>query len=224
MSNKKDSTHPSYGLVKFSRTMNSGARRLFGSALDNHGSTIFMTVHRALWCHNLYEDHYYETADPTLVEIELSAAQFAELLTTMNVGAGVPCTIRRVGKDHIENPPDIETEVERIRANFKDDLQDMIKTMQERRKDVEELTSKLPEKARREIKIALDVILQQMSSNIPFIATQFNEAAERVVTAAKQEIEAFTTHALRSAGMTALTEGDGTRQLQTVMGTMKAKK
>lgn len=220
--------HPSYALIQFSRGMGTSARRLFGSALRSHYATIRMTVTRAFWEHDLHEDRYFNAGQPRLMEIEMSAAQFAELITSMNMGGGVPCTLQFFNAKHagpgvegnIEEPPDIATEVERVKANFAGDLKEMIGTMQKYRKEIEQLSAKLPEKSKERMRVALDVMIQQLSSNVPFILEQFNEASERVVTSAKHDIEAFAMHALQMAGLQAnLAAGEAPKQLSTSLDT-----
>lgn len=205
-------THPSYGMISIGR-WNGSRQRLFGSSLSYHQSTIRLEIAPGHWEHDLHEDRYYTDGTATLIEVEMSAAQFAEMITSTNIGGGVPCTIRRLNRERMENPPEIETEVERIKSTFKSDLQGMIAKMGEYRKTIEKATSKLSDKAREEIRIALDVITQQLSANVPFIADQFDEAAGRVVTAAKAEIEAFAMHALKTVGLQAIAEGQAPRLL-----------
>jgi hypothetical protein len=212
--------HPSFAMIGFQRGTHSSTTRLFGSALKSHYSTIRMTVKRAYWEHDLHEDRYYTAGQPRLIEVEMSAAQFAEAITAMNVGDGVPCTLRFF-EGHVDDPPDIETEVERVKNNFGTDLKDMIGTMQKYRKEIEKLTEKLPEKSRERLRVALDVMIQQLSSNVPFILEQFNEASDRVVTSAKHDIEAFAMHALRAAGLTALAEGKTPKQLAAALDAEK---
>jgi hypothetical protein len=218
MRDPKHFEHPSYAMIQFTRGMGSRSRRLFGSSLKSHYATIRMTVTGAFWEHDLHEDRYFDAGKKRLIEVEMSAAQFAELITSMNVGSGVPCTLNffnaTAGVDgFIEEPPDIETEVERVKSSFEADLKGMEATMRERRKEIEQLAAKLPEKSRERLRIALDVMIQQLTSNIPFIMEQFNEASERVVTSAKHDIEAFAMHALRAAGLDALAKGDAPKQL-----------
>ncbi len=215
-----EKTHASYGLVQFVRTSNGGPRHLFGSAVDVHPTTICLTVKPAKWRHDLHHDWYF-AVNETMIEVELSATQFTELITTMNMGSGVPCTIRRFDGERVEDPPDVETEVQRIKTSFSADLQGMVTIMKERRKEIEKLTGKLPEKAREQLRIELDVIIQQMSSNIPFIMKQFNAASDRVINAAKQEIEAFSTHAVQVAGLAALAGEDGKNAVRELMAGKK---
>jgi len=99
--------HPSYGTVMFTRTHCGGGReKLFGSAITNHFTTVKLTIREAELRHKYHEDRIW--GDRKIIEVELSAAQFVELLTTMNVGTGTPCTIRfrqDVGKIEIPSPP-----------------------------------------------------------------------------------------------------------------------
>lgn len=222
--NPKHYEHPSYAMIQFTRGMGTRSRRLFGSSLKSHYATIRMTVTQAFWEHDLHEDRYFDAGKKRLIEVEMSAAQFAELITSMNVGSGVPCTLNyfnaKVGVDgFIEEPPDVETEVERVKSNFEADLKGMEATMRERRKEIEKLADKLPAKSKEQLRVALDVMIQQLTSNIPFILEQFNEASERVVTSAKHDIEAFAMHALRAAGLEALASGEAPKQLATALDT-----
>ena len=76
-------THPSYGMVQFSR-VTGGNCRLFGSALEGHNHRIELRIFEA----EMHIDHDLHMERPygkgQIIEVALSAAQFAELLTTMN--------------------------------------------------------------------------------------------------------------------------------------------
>lgn len=197
--------HPSYGMLSIGRTMGTHAKRLFGSSLKSHHGTIRLTVSPGYMQHELNHDWYHSTA-ATIFEIELSAAQFAEAITSINSGS-TPCTIRvQNGKD-VEDPPDLETEVERVKNRFGDDLKDMIQVMKERRREIEKLTDKLSDKAKKQLKIELDVMVQQLTANTPYVLEQFDKATEKVVTSAKTEIESFAMHVLHAAGLEALADG-----------------
>lgn len=198
--------HPSYGILHISRTMGGNTVRLFGSPLATHYGTIRLTISNGKWSHGLHYDRYYGM-NRNFIEIEMSAAQFADAITSLNIGSGTPCTIRYVGAERIAEPPDHSTEAEHIRDNFENSIDKYAAKAHEYRKRIEELTGKLSQKARDEIRIALDVIEQQLTSNVPFVVQQFQEATSRVTTAAKAEVEAFVTHAVRAAGLAAIAEG-----------------
>ncbi len=200
--------HPSYGLIRISRVNGGpGATRLFGSPLANHYGTIRLSIGSAKWLHGLHHDRYYGSIRGEHIEIEMSAAQFADMITSLNVGSGTPCTLRYLAGVQIPNPPDYATEAEHIRDNFEGSLGKYKEKAHEYRKKIEELTAKLPAKAKDQIRIALDVIEDQLGSNVPFVVKQFQEATTRIATAAKAEVEAFVSGAIRAAGLDAIADG-----------------
>jgi hypothetical protein len=145
--------HPSYGLIRISRvTGGPGAARLFGSPLANHYGTIRLSIGSAKWTHGLHHDRYYGSMHGEHVEIEMSAAQFADMITSLNVGSGTPCTIRYLAGVQIPNPPDYATEAEHIRDSFEGSLDKYKAKARECRKRIEDLTSKLSSKAKDEIR------------------------------------------------------------------------
>jgi hypothetical protein len=202
--------HESYGMVGFSRiTGNPG--RLFGSALPNQHVFIKLRLVKGSRRHALGRDWYHGEAHP-IVEVDLSAAQFAEMLTSMNCGSGVPCTIRYADGKRIENPPLEMLESEQIRHDFKGKTEQVAKKLDASRKKIGELLEKkvLGQKDREEIKSLLGLIVQDVRSNLPFWQESFEEAAKKIVTHAKAEVDAFMTHSLMVAGYKAISEGKDT--------------
>lgn len=83
-------THPSYGTLLFSRR--TGAKEaLFGSSIQ-HRDTICMTLHHASIERGLNRDWIH--GDKVIAEVEMSYSQFAEAITSMNIGTGVPVTVQ----------------------------------------------------------------------------------------------------------------------------------
>lgn len=197
-------THESFGLIGFSRVQ--GSRRLFGSHLEDHASFITMRVHRAARRHGLSHD-WYGTASGRLpiVEVSMSAAQFAQAITSMNMGEGVPCTIESVESISMEEvPADVVAENVKIRAGFEDKISGVVQLLAEAHKEMDgvvESKSTISKGRAREMVAILAKALQEVKLNAPFVVSSFQESAERVVTSAKAEIEAFTALALRNAGM-----------------------
>lgn len=200
--------HPSYGCLRISRVQGgAGARRLYGSPLANHYGTIRIEIGPSTWIHGLHHDRYHGSMRGEHIEIEMSAAQFADAITSLNLGGGTPCTIRHVAGVQIPPPPDYATEAEHIRNNFVGSLDKYREKAHKYRAKIEELTSKLSAKAKEEIRIALDVMEQQLTSNIPFVVEQFQEATTKITTAAKAEVDAFVSHVVRAAGLEAIADG-----------------
>ena len=92
---KKAENHPSYGMLGFCRTSRSSTH-LFGSSIQ-HKNTIVMTLKHGELNRQLNEDYYF--GREVIAEVEMSFSQFAEAITAINVGDGVPCTIRFTEKD-----------------------------------------------------------------------------------------------------------------------------
>ena len=195
--------HPSYGMAVFSRVSHGRSPRLFGSSLKTHHSTITFRLQEGERHHHLSRD-WYHASGKVLFEITFSAAQFADLLTNMNTGGGVPCTIDYLNGRAVEDPPEVLTEVERVKVGFAGTLEEYAAKARRARADVEDATKSLGAKLRDRIRVGLDVMEQQLRHNVPFILEQLNEASDKVVTAAKQEIEAFASNRIVQAGLKAL--------------------
>jgi len=185
--------HPSYGMVGLSKV--SGRGRLFGSSVDHH-HFITLTIHQARMVRELNNDHYYPGEE--VMEIALSPAQLSEMLTSMNIGHGVPCTIRRmpVGGQYrmIEAPPkSIPTNAETYVRELKEHVATVIKdaeTLLVEAKDVAEKTT-ANKTERRAVAEKLARVVMELRSNMPFIFDQYVERVEKVSAEAKAEIEAF---------------------------------
>ena len=197
--------HESYGMIGFSRVSHGGAgggTNLFASAIEHH-HTIMMRIKRATKERSLHEDRYY--GGETIIEIEMSPMQFAEAITTLNVGDGIPCTIRRLGRTGVEDCPE-----ETLRQAF---VEEFAESCAETTKDAADLVerarellgSKALKKAEREELLdVLQRIAINIKSNLPFIGKQFNEAVDKLTTDAKTSVEAFFLHRLNEFGLQAL--------------------
>lgn len=200
--------HESYGVVRFSRRTGDPGR-LFGSALNSHGSYVTLEVARATLIRDEHRyDRTYSSMRGDLIEVDLSAAQFAELLTTMNVGCGTPCTISYMNGKKMERPPEILHETERVRTGFKEHMADLVrqteKDLQEVKKIFEEKS--LTKKDRADVLERFSKIVTELRSNAPFMLEMFQEATERVTSAAKAEVDAFITTNVVAAGLKQLLE------------------
>jgi len=193
--------HPSYGTVVFSRWQGS-AHRLFASAMRVN-SGVSLTVCRARVGYDLGREWIHGSGEE-LIRIDLTNTQFADLLTEMNQGAGVPCTIRRYNGEGIEDPPaDALTEHEKVAAELGGKAKEVGAHLNKMAAEIKVLLAKpnLGKKDREEIERKLDFFVQDVRSNLPWFITCVKEAAEKVVTQARHEIVAFTEGVLRRAGM-----------------------
>ncbi len=207
MSEKEYKKHPAYGRILITRiTGNVG--RLFGSPLKEHNTTLRLRIARGSVSHDLGCD-WYSTEGRELIEVTLSPAQFADMLSNMNVGEGTPCTINYVdGKAMPSIPEEEPVEHEKVEESFK---KDVAETIQRLREGVRELDAVLTKKSltiadKDKIRWLVGKALQDVESNAPFMVRQFSEAAVKVVTHAKAEMAAATAGIISRLGLQKLSE------------------
>lgn len=201
--------HESFGLVGVSRlSYGPGENNMFGSHMDRHPTTFRFTVQRATRQHsNLAYDRYHsdgEAARTQLLEFEVTATQFVDLLTSLNQGEGVPCTIRRVlGETMDDVPPDHKTERQLIRERFADEMRDVAKSVRPLTDSIEATLRKrsIGKGDREQIRSDLTQIVRVLSDHAPWVMRQFSESTDRLEIAGKAEVEAYAESVIRAAGL-----------------------
>ncbi len=197
--------HESFGLLSFHRIHAGNGKPLYGSALK-HSEIIRMTLYKSKQVRNLHENRYYPKE--VLFEVDLSPQQFAEVITTLNMGHGIPVTIyRMLGKQLKDCPYEDEREI--FTKEFQQRIDKVTKTAQSLMEKANALLSqKNPLKAaeKEELKNLLYRIDQELKSNMQFTSTMFQETVEKTVSSGKQEIEAFWRGIVESLGVQKLAE------------------
>ena len=199
--------HPSYATILIHRTHGGGRRRLFGSPITDHQHTIRISISAAERIHNLGYDRYYGEIRP-ITQVEMSAAQFAEMITTTN-GGGVPCTLRIREGVRVEDPPDdVKVEADLVREKFAADVKDALTKLRPAIAAVEDVLAKkaLTNADRETARRALAQFERLIGDTAPFMLDQFEEATQRITTTAKTEIDAFMTSVIVAAGLKAINE------------------
>lgn len=207
---KTEHRHESFGMIQVSRRSSSRGAYLFGSPVTDHFATFSIQISTGY----SYEDavgtgELRFMDDKQIVEVEMSPAQFLEMVTNPNVGAGVPCTItRRQGPDgrlySVKDPPRPRTDVERAHTAFEKRMSAFGKTLDTFIDDVRAASTKLPKRDQESLRQAAAAIHTEVASNIPFFLRTFHEAAERIVTSKKHEFDAWISGCIRAAGLTHL--------------------
>lgn len=184
--------HPAYGMIGASRVQSNGNSYLTGSDFGHHGY-VSIEIHRAHLHRSTANDHWF--ADGGVLKLSISEAQWASFVSTMNVGHGVPCTLEWTEKDgRVPLIDPITNRREQLNTEVSDRLGVALSSL-------DELIAAAPNKKLRDMATKARM---QLSSNIPFIAEQFDEHAEKTVERAKSEVEAFLTGAIQRAGIYAL--------------------
>lgn len=117
-------SHSSWGLLQISRISGSGSQSLFGSSIK-HSNTIALRIYKAKKHRSLSRDWYINEGCP-YIKIEMSPAQWAEAITSLNIGCGVPCTITQKDGQLIKFAEEI-TKIEEHAKEFENILNDVNK-------------------------------------------------------------------------------------------------
>lgn len=199
-------THPSYGTLLFSRKSSGGKTPLFGSSIQ-HRDTICMTLHHASIERGLNRDWIH--GDKVIAEVEMSYSQFAEAITSMNIGTGVPVTVRWTEKDGKIPPCDFVSKREQFEDEFKTQRKNATRVSEELIQEVTELFNQkgtLKKADKEEILRKLNKLKMDIGINTDFIVNQFNEQMDKTVMEAKGEIEAFYQNKVNTIASAALVE------------------
>ena len=163
-------THESYGMASFHR-INGDRDHLFGCGVKCN-NTIRLEINSGAVQRHLSEKWY--RAGDNICYVEFSPAQFVELLTSMNCGSGVPCTILQVKDKRMERCPkqdDLEKEKEDFRADIKGTFKETFELLESLQCKIYD--SKLTKKEREELGRKLQHIETHLKDNIPFVYDQF---------------------------------------------------
>lgn len=207
-------THPSYATLSFSRAQSGMAIPLFGSSIK-HRDTIIMRVSEAELCRELNSDHIF--SGKRIVEVEMSQSQFAEAITSMNMGSGVPVTLRfRADKPGLIEQCPYEDKIQKFEKEFAECQEESKQHFKEFVNQVKTLLEKksLGKGDKEEIIKNMDILYGRVFSNQEFVYKQFNEQMDKTVTEAKGEIEAFVQNKMNSIAREALVNGSETILLE----------
>lgn len=183
--------HPSYGLISFSRVSCNPPMALFGSSIK-HSNPIRMVIYHAEQSRNINHDWHY--SDGRIVEIEMSQSQFADAITSLNMGDGVPCTIRFTEMDGYMPECKFTSKIEQYKREFSTQLSDTEIQLSKGIETVQEIfdTKKSLSKADKEtILNILQAAKREVGCNAEYVLDSFTEQMDKTVKEAKGEIESF---------------------------------
>ncbi len=209
-SEREIESHESWGLIGIVRSSGNPGP-LFGSSID-HQNFMTLRIRRAERDRRLGAHSYYGREQ--LVEVMLSPTQFADMVTCVGMGDGVPCTIHRVGRERMERCPPYDQR-RKFEAEFEASARKATGKMDALIADVAATFAKpnVTQADRVKVMAILRQVRNEQADTQPFIQSMFNEAMDKTVTEAKGEVEAFVQHKVASLGLDALREQVGARAL-----------
>jgi hypothetical protein len=191
--------HPSFAIIGASR-VHGGNGLLFGSDF-RHNDYITIHVKPAEYHRHLSNDWYHGKAQD-LIEVNLSEAQWATFISTLNNGQGVPCTLTAFDSKDVPGIAAKPDRQEQFTLEMSETFGDAIKRIG----DIVEAinASSLSQKKKDEIISYAKRAVQEITKNTHFVTEQFGEHIENTVEKAKIEISAYMTGAIARAGLKAL--------------------
>ena len=108
--------HPAYSVLQLSRVSENA--QLFDSEFQ-HQHFITMRIAPAEVTRRLSNNWIYSNSN-SYIEVEMSEAQFATAISSLNNGSGTPCTLKRLLKESI---PGIERDPKHTDNKFQEEMQ-----------------------------------------------------------------------------------------------------
>lgn len=199
----KRETHPSYAQLSFSRiNCNKDANdTLYGSAI-RHQTIISLKIVPSEKCFSDYHERYFSSQRP-YIEVHMSQAQFSEAITSMNMGSGVPVTLKSLRGEIIPNCQEltIQEKTQRDLQNRLDKFVEKIKYYKVIAQDILDKKGTFNKDDKDKLRGIYDNIITEVSSNFPFLNECLQEALDKNTAAAKSDIEAFFLHVVTAIGL-----------------------
>lgn len=211
-----EETHESYGLVQFARDYSSG-QRLFGSSVV-HQNIFSLHILRGKRCATDSGERFYSDGRVPIVEVVMTPAQFVEMITTMNSGDGIPCTIKSVEGVRMDyTPDDSGSELKVMSDLFKERLAKTVKDLAEHDAALGSLLDKktFTKADKDQIRGTVHAAFRLLDDSAPFVVKVFGEHVEKMAAKGKLEVEAFIATALHRVGIRAIHDAGGTLLLGT---------
>lgn len=208
--------HESFGVIRMGRIQSmgrSGHSRLFGSSLDMHPMVIELEICRAERLRGEMDNARYwpmSGKSNQVASVKMSMAQFSELIMGVDSFGGVPCTLDTVAGTSMEPVPD---EVKHEHEEIIDDVRRLVGQGKIAKEALDKAVEIIGKKSinkgdRRELLRLLETIAKGGTQGLAFYMERFNEAAEKVRSSIKSDIEATLSGVLQRLGERALARGD----------------
>ena len=194
---------PAFVTVGFFRQEHgSSGTSLFGSDVK-HQHTIAMRVSEAEKIRDRHLSRDWVHPGKVMLEVVFSPIQFSELLTSMNIGEGIPATLSyHNGQDYAM--PQMETHAQAFKKEIAQDVQSVYSGIQGAYKRAEVLlgsSKPLTRPEKDELLGAIEKVNRLFSDHLPFIVDQFSRSLSKMVSEAKADVDAFVERTILKTGI-----------------------
>lgn len=196
---KKIETPNSGAIIQFSRIV--GQKVLYGSPFYHQGFIRLRIDKAQTYISDTEIIQYYSDNNNNYIEVDLSFSQFAELITSMNIGDGVPCTINRLKGEKFDDPwiednrLELDKDIEKETNSTIESIKEMIDLI-ENEKLTKTVKTKLIQQCHK--------IIKTLNDKLPFIAEMYAEHLDKLEQKSKTEIAAYCDLAVRHVGLNTL--------------------
>jgi len=200
MENENKKEHDSYGMISISR-FSGGGCQFYGSDI-NHSGGFSITISKS-YMENKYASKWHYSSDE-LIEVNISTNQFIDLIGANLNTSGVPCTIKHINCQRIEQ---IEHVVDK-KCEFRNNMNETYEEFYKRIDNILELLSdgNIGKKKQKDLIHEMQILKGHIKSNTDFIMDRFNESMDDTITEAKQNISNYVDHKVQSLGIEAMRE------------------
>lgn len=207
--------HPSFGVIGVSRV--SGNASLFDSDVI-HGHFIQITLCEASKQQTGFT-HEHIHGHRQLMKINMSFAQFAQMITTQNVGVGTPCTIEYIQGDEDKpyvskwggrpSPPEPKPFIDKFKQVGKDRAQKIVDNIDKATDAVLRLLHGTDKPTKANLKSAADALSYartDVNNNLPYLMECLEEEMETKLSNAVTEFESYVSGSLQEKGLEVMRE------------------
>jgi len=196
--------HDSQIQVRFNRINSRGSDQFYGSDI------LCNSYMELIICKSKYErshggDSFF--GGKHLLRCKMTNNQFAELITSLNFGSGIPATLEEINQrdlpTFIKQPPFID-KIALIQSELGDDVQECQDDVDKLKKYIDDM--KISKKAKFEIGLMIERIESMHKSNIAFYVSQAKKSVDKMVTSAKSNIESYYYTLINKFGVKAMKE------------------
>lgn len=195
--------HPAYGMIGAARV--NGSSVLVGSDFKHNGFVV-ISIKRAQMRRNLSRFWFFGRKE--IVEVALSEAQWVSFITQMNVGDGVPCTIKHTDADWDIPGLPLKREMDFTLEEVQELTARALGRVNEAIAAVEAEVGGVPKRKRGAVLANLELLRRDLGDSLPFMAKSFGKHVETMVEKGKTEVYSWMNRVIYAAGLDRLANGE----------------
>lgn len=186
--------HPSFGALTLHHS--SGHRHLYGSDVPV-ATALTLTLYASQRSEHQGQLQHEKTGKP-LARIQMSTVQWAELISTRDSAAGVPCTVTSLNGEAVEEYPEpADTHIGRMQTEMKRHLDAAFSEVSAAQAELRHLTGlgkSVKSSDLAAVSARMSAAVASLREHIPFLTELFQETTEEITAAAKAEVITFLTN------------------------------